>query len=341
MSRISQSKANSAVSLAEASKTAATVADSATKIYRSIKALRQGRFADFTKELGITKGSYERKSYKAGTKKGSNDSFYGKFSNLSDREKADHWKRKEKKFYNGFYRAKTDSNIPQWAADTWLEYSYGWKPLIQDVYDHAEALANVIEKNSNVIRFASGKAETSGKFFWSSKPPTNVWDFARVTSDQRFCRVGVYYRIPSNGALNTANVFGLNNPAVVAWELVPFSFVADWFIPIGQALENLTAFVGLGFYDGFVSTRDVKVVTGTFVSTGRNVLSGGYNQQGVGGGKAQKEYVEIHRRKLIDFPSVPFPQFKDPRSLAHGASAIALLKSLFLNGDSTMPKRFR
>lgn len=32
---------------------------------------------------------------------------------------------------------------------------------------------------------------------------------------------------------------GLTNPLSVAWELIPFSFVVDWFLPIGKYLDAL------------------------------------------------------------------------------------------------------
>ena len=36
-----------------------------------------------------------------------------------------------------------------------------------------------------------------------------------------------------------ARQLGLADPATVVWELIPYSFVVDWFIPIGSYLENL------------------------------------------------------------------------------------------------------
>jgi hypothetical protein len=41
------------------------------------------------------------------------------------------------------------------------------------------------------------------------------------------------------------NQLGLINPASVAWELVPLSFIADWFGTIGLWLGGFTDFVGL------------------------------------------------------------------------------------------------
>jgi hypothetical protein len=34
---------------------------------------------------------------------------------------------------------------------------------------------------------------------------------------------------------------GLTDPLSVAWELIPYSFVVDWFVPIGTYLDNLNA----------------------------------------------------------------------------------------------------
>jgi hypothetical protein len=53
---------------------------------------------------------------------------------------------------------------------------------------------------------------------------------------------------------------GLTNPLNVAWELVPFSFVVDWFIPIGS------------FFDGLVPPQGVSRVKG--VSSYRGEFEG-------------------------------------------------------------------
>jgi hypothetical protein len=37
---------------------------------------------------------------------------------------------------------------------------------------------------------------------------------------------------------------GLANPAAVAWELVPFSFVVDWFTDAGTFINSFTDFLG-------------------------------------------------------------------------------------------------
>jgi hypothetical protein len=38
---------------------------------------------------------------------------------------------------------------------------------------------------------------------------------------------------------------GFINPISVAWALVPFSFIVDWFVNVQQVLEQFTDFAGL------------------------------------------------------------------------------------------------
>jgi hypothetical protein len=49
----------------------------------------------------------------------------------------------------------------------------------------------------------------------------------------------------TNPNLYKANALGLINPASVVWELVPYSFVVDWFVPVGGFLSSFTWDVGL------------------------------------------------------------------------------------------------
>jgi hypothetical protein len=57
----------------------------------------------------------------------------------------------------------------------------------------------------------------------------------------------------SNPNLYLANKLGFVNPAVIAWELVPFSFVVDWFVPVGNFLSQWTDFVGLSLQNGYTT----------------------------------------------------------------------------------------
>jgi hypothetical protein len=49
----------------------------------------------------------------------------------------------------------------------------------------------------------------------------------------------------SSDALDFLNKLGLDNPAFIAWNLMPLSFVVDWILPVGKWLESFTAYAGL------------------------------------------------------------------------------------------------
>lgn len=54
-----------------------------------------------------------------------------------------------------------------------------------------------------------------------------------------------YYYTVENPLYRILSSVGLLNPAAIAWELVPLSFVFDWFYNIGDFLERQTADTGL------------------------------------------------------------------------------------------------
>lgn len=64
------------------------------------------------------------------------------------------------------------------------------------------------------------------------------------------CEVKIVYKV-ENRTLASLNSLGLVNPLSLAWELLPMSFVVDWFIPIGGFLRQLTAPLGLEFTYGY------------------------------------------------------------------------------------------
>lgn len=317
LSEISLAKANTGVALAEAHKTADHVARTATRLFNAIRALKKGHLSEFGKALGVTTTRYQERSYGI------------KFSKAAGRLSPED-KRKLGSKGRKYTTEQTHSRITNLASETWLEYSYGWKPLLNDVYNHAEALANTLVQHELVVRHASAKSKTSAEFnVTDSIASAAVWTRKRKTVDNRFVKIGVSYRLPPDD-IYALHAFGVTSPLVIAWEIVPFSFVADWFIPIGKALEQITATSGLIFHSGYHSLRNVQQVETSFEGGQLYGDPSSFNIVGHGSGKAHAFRMDIRRYELSAFPSPQPPEFKDPRSIAHGLSAIALLQSIFL-----------
>lgn len=310
IAEISLTKANSAVTAAEFGKTAQHLAHTASRVYKGLNGLRRGRFGDFADALGMTYTTRDVKTY-------------NKRFRRARREDKLKWKTVE----NRLHVDRHHTRVTEFVADTWLEYSYAWKPLLSDLYSHANAFATLMVETGHTWRYCTVRTSSERRTDGSTIAGQMV--IADAKHSRKFMAMGVKYRIPE-GALNLTTALGLQNPLIVAWELVPFSFVVDWFLPIGDALSALSAFNGLEFHSGWSSTRHIRVNTRKILP-GPVVTSGGMSYTVTEADVEGTMYeFGMTRSALSDFPTFGFPQFKDPRSLAHGASAIALLQSLFL-----------
>nr|URG16462.1 MAG: maturation protein [Leviviridae sp.] len=119
-------------------------------------------------------------------------------------------------------------------ANHWLEAHFGWEPLIKDIGDAITVLQGRAPS-------ALSRGRGSCEYYDSARRGVNDWSFdLHLTSRVQYqARVRV-----SNPNLALATQMGFINPASVAWELIPFSFVVDWFIPVGNFLNSFTDFVG-------------------------------------------------------------------------------------------------
>lgn len=120
----------------------------------------------------------------------------------------------------------------------WLEYHLGWKPLIGDIH----SALDVLQRGFPPFR-VTGRAR-GYKSKVAANTSTRYWFQEQNLRVQLKATVNV-----SDPNLWQANQLGLINPAVVLWELVPFSFIVDWFLPVGDFLSQYTDFVGLTLSD--------------------------------------------------------------------------------------------
>lgn len=209
-------------------------------------------------------------------------------------------------------------DVPQ----RWLEYQYGLAPLLNDI-------------NGMVLDL-----QNRPRFDWRIRVNSRVKErsFGSVVSPSQYCygdeewqkdfEVGVvlYYEPQSYALASLANL-GLTNPAEVAWELTPFSFVLDWFLPVGSWLSTLDASVGWDFSDGCVS-KFCRLSTRWQPRPGNNEVWDGARPAG------HREVVKFDR---VVYNSSPIPVFPRPRlgqNLTRMANGLSLLATVF-GGSST------
>lgn len=213
-------------------------------------------------------------------------------------------------------------------ASNWLELQYGWKPLLNDVHGSMHSLAKY-NLASAVPRYmtATGRkfskdAERLAVFSQPSAGKPGV----RYTLTETQTKYGLRFQLQSPLTAFLAQT-GFTNPVNLAWEILPFSFVLDWFLPIGPWLETLGAWHGLSFIDGYRTrfTRQETVITVDYAAT----LPGSPNTLWVEQARYQREWIKLNRDKLTSFPVAAFPTFKDGVSVGHTLNALALMRTVF------------
>lgn len=150
------------------------------------------------------------------------------------------------KRYLGMDPKGPPSTKPADAAKLWLEYWFGWSPLVADIYESVNVLQS--ELPTKPVRARSGAPWTKDVL---GKQSAN-WDWQHRQSGDCSVVIGCSVKV-SNKNLLRANQLGLINPASIAWELVPFSFLVDWFIPVGQFLDGWTMWAGLSVEQPFTT----------------------------------------------------------------------------------------
>jgi len=121
----------------------------------------------------------------------------------------------------------------------WLEYRYGLRPLLYDIRSAAQALQALGTKPRIVVR-SHKVAEVSSS---SSVTTTTPYPFCAIVDVRETVirRVHVSAGVllePSISQNGITQAFGLDidDVAPTLWELVPFSFMVDWFCNVADVL---------------------------------------------------------------------------------------------------------
>jgi len=134
------------------------------------------------------------------------------------------------------------------ASDTHLAIEFGLKPILSDVYDAMVLLDKDLNSPDNPVFTcrSSYKEEVSGALVASG---SQYYHTSRIEGNIR-CSCKLEY-IVDNPITATLGSVGLGNPIATAWEVLPLSFVVDWFVPVGEYLLNVFPPPGLKVVRGY------------------------------------------------------------------------------------------
>jgi len=210
--------------------------------------------------------------------------------------------------------------------DKWLEVQYGWNPLMQDVQGAFQKIERR-EKDGLADRVTLTKTTISSNI---RNIQVNDASFAKpafkfVLRDATVSHTSLTYRM-TNFPLAQFSSLGLLNPLYVIWEETPFSFVIDWFAPIGNILNSWTAAFGWTYMGGSYSNKITTLLLSDPQDGSHNFTSGGYDYSFSGSAVGSAEHFS---RKV--YGSSPLPGFylKNPLSYLHASEALSLLIQVF------------
>lgn len=209
----------------------------------------------------------------------------------------------------------TSSKIPQ----RWLEYQYAVNPLLMDVHAAVNRIKNAHEV-SGWVQTVKGTSGKTDKFVQDFNLGSD-WP-ARNTGKTR---LGVFVRldyIPTNDLLSHASSLGLTNPLEVLWEELPYSFVVDWILPVGDWLSTFDATLGWQFLSGSYSV--LWDSSGTFQGLPKSGVSQASNTC-----QCHWWKKNLTRSVYSSSPLPHLPRLKNPLSLTHMANGLSLLAEAF------------
>lgn len=192
--------------------------------------------------------------------------------------------------------------------DDWLLYRYGVTPLVSD-------LAGVDAWLSGQYHVPVIKRHKlyEGKIRSEVSRPTNLYPEAtrKLTSSDVFVTKSqqVAWVEYDQSHFKTFQQIGLTNPLNVGWEVIPFSFVVDWFIQVGSYLQTLDALTGV---KRIAITRAVKNQSHVWI-----------NHEEVGSGTR-------YTRTVLTPGSVRALTYEPSLTAKRVGDAVALLSNAFL-----------
>jgi hypothetical protein len=217
-------------------------------------------------------------------------------------------------------------------ARSYLAFVYGAQPLMQDIFTSMTLAKDLAAKP--LLSKVTGKSRFDGdaparSYNFISEDTTYWIERLNVSSVTR-CTLWIRLK-PDYAGTRALTALGLTNPALLAWELVPLSFVLDWVLPIGPTLSAMTAPGGYDFVDGSISTRATArgSYRGWKYSMG-GPTSGGtrsYSTGDVGYEGYTREGIRSWPRPALYFDSDPFRGSRGLKALALSITGLRSLRT--------------
>lgn len=160
------------------------------------------------------------------------------------------------------YKGSSRKDLMEVFSEMWLEYRYGWRTLMYDLQDADQAIQRLGSVTSDLTRSTVTERAVSTRnqtvstdsIFTGTGVTSGGWRLQSLIQDSSSavvrCGVGL------EGMLEQGPMQG--NVLVTGYELIPYSFVVDWFFNLGEAVAAWAPFNRGRIAYGFTSVELVR-----------------------------------------------------------------------------------
>lgn len=195
------------------------------------------------------------------------------------------------------------SNASKNLANTYLAVRMGILPLLSELEGALKALCSGNPKRLTARGMVSTQAQTNGTS--SISVGDGSYDLVISITRTLDIRFGILYQTDSISRL--AAQFGLTRPLSSAWELLPWSFVADWLVDVGGWLDAIQPAAFTQTLGAWESTRETIVKTVTVTAHRKTYVAnpGVSYDCNLSGGSVETTILKSRRRWEPAAPTLP------------------------------------
>lgn len=223
----------------------------------------------------------------------------------------------------GQFRRWAKNKAERQIIDNWLKFQFGVMPIVYDIQAASGALDLLLaDQKPARVKVKAGSTE---EWRVNARFTGKAYGYAvQPIKHTASCHISAVYDMDIS-RVRTSQQLGLGNPIALGYQLMPFSWLIDYVVNIGDWLESLVPVDGARFFEGSMSKIYRLVPDGVlmFQPQGNYVLKSGFTNQVISISAGRFE-----RTVITDvFPAIR-PVFQDAIGLKQMANALAGLVKL-------------
>jgi hypothetical protein len=209
------------------------------------------------------------------------------------------------------------------ASSMYLLYRYGFSPLVKDVAQGYEGLSKALGMIRQTSRGAAADSKTS--VTTSAGGSWGTWTYTKQWSQYDSLSVRAMSLDEYEASMGFNVGFSTKDLLTLPWELIPYSFVVDWFLNIGDVIGAITPTFGVQQLGSCLVTEWESLVD--FTSYGYHVTSPSLVTSLSTPGGFSCQMKSLNKARTVGLPAPGLTIKSDFRltSLTRCADAVALV----------------